>query len=66
MRGLIETAWHAAAVLGGMRTGGIASEMGSGPSSTAGVSIAQFGLVAAFSAEADSLKQRLGAGNIAT
>ena len=65
MRSLIETVYHARGALWGGRSGGIGSTLGTGPFQT-GFNMTVYRIVAEVSDEADSLKQKLGTGNIAT
>lgn len=65
MRTLIETVYHARGAFWGGRSGGIGSTLATGPFQT-GFNMTAYRLVAEISNEADSLKQKLGTGNLAT
>ncbi len=66
MRTLIETVYHARGAFWAGRAGGTGSTLATGPAATPGFNQTQFRMVAEVSNEADTLKQKLGTGNLAT
>lgn len=66
MRTLIETVYHARGAFWAGRSGGTGTSLATGPSAAAGINQTQFRMVTEVSNEADTLKQRLGTGNVAT